>query len=75
MRRGTNSVAWENSQLNPLGEDSSAGLWQGAGAVGERCPAHPDDALEERFIQDGGLEIPGCWTAVMRTKEGRSNPH
>ena len=21
---------------------------------------------EERFNQDGGLEVPGCWTAVMR---------
>ena len=31
--------------------------------------------VEERFNRDGGLEVPGCWTAVMRTQEGRSNPH
>ena len=30
---------------------------------------------EERFNQDGGLEVPGCWIAVMRRQEGRSNPH
>ena len=24
------------------------------GAVGERCLAHPDDAWEDRLIQDGG---------------------
>ena len=31
--------------------------------------------VEERFNQDGGLEVPGCWTAVMRRQGGRSNPH
>ena len=30
---------------------------------------------EERFNQDGVLEVPGCWTAVMRRREGRSNLH
>ena len=29
----------------------------------------------ERFDQDGGLEVPGCWTAVMKRQGGRSNPH
>ena len=31
--------------------------------------------VEEHFNQDGGLEVPGCWTAVMRRQGGRSNPH
>ena len=31
--------------------------------------------VEECFNRDGGLEVPGCWTAVMRRQEGRSNPH
>ena len=31
--------------------------------------------LEERFNQDGGLEVPGCWITVMRRQGGRSNPH
>ena len=30
---------------------------------------------EERFNWDGGLEVPGCWIAVMRRQGGRSNPH
>ena len=31
--------------------------------------------VEERFNRDGGLEVSGCWTAVMRMQGGRSNPH
>ena len=30
---------------------------------------------EERFNRDGELEVPGCWIAVMRRQEGRSNVH
>ncbi|WP_222706805.1 hypothetical protein, partial [Lacisediminihabitans profunda] len=30
---------------------------------------------EERFNRDGGLEVPGCWIAVMRRQGGRSNPY
>ena len=26
---------------------------------------------EERFNHDGGLEVPGCWTAAIRTQKGR----
>ena len=44
-------------------------IWQRTGAVGEGGPAHPDDMIR------GGLEVPGCWTAVMRRQGGRSNPH
>ena len=29
--------------------------------------------VEERFNREGGLEVPGCWTAVMRRQGGRSN--
>ena len=35
----------------------------------------PVTPVEERFNRDGGLEVPGCWTAVMRRQGGRSNPH
>ena len=31
--------------------------------------------LEECFNRVGGLEVPGCWTAVMMRQEERSNPH
>ena len=27
--------------------------------------------VEEHFNRDGGLEVPGCWTAVMRRQGGR----
>ena len=30
---------------------------------------------EERFNRDGGLEVPGCWIAVMRRQGGGNNPH
>ena len=30
---------------------------------------------EERFNRDGGLEVPGCWTAMRRRQGGRSNPY
>ena len=31
--------------------------------------------LQECFNRDGGLEVPGCWTTVMRRRRGRSNAH
>jgi len=31
--------------------------------------------VEECFNQDGGLEVPGCWTTVMKRQGERSNPH
>ena len=30
---------------------------------------------KHQFNRDGGLEVSGCWTTVMRRQEGRSNPH
>ena len=30
---------------------------------------------EERFNRNGGLEVLGCWTAVMRRQGGRSNSY
>ena len=30
---------------------------------------------EEHYNWNGGLEVPGCWTTVMRKQGGRSNPH
>ena len=30
---------------------------------------------EEYFNRDGGLEVPGCWSAVMRRQGGWSYPH
>ena len=30
---------------------------------------------EEHLNRDRGLEVPGCWTTMMRRQGGRSNPH
>ena len=30
---------------------------------------------EEHYNQDGGLEVLGCWTTVMRRQGGRRYPH
>ena len=64
------------SPSNQLQGDNSAGLisgpWQSTGAVSEGGPAHPDDTTlsEEHFNRDGGLEVPGCWTTVIRRQGG-----
>ena len=42
------------------------------GAIGEGGPAHPD--MEEQFNRDGGLEVPGCWTAVIRRRSKPLRP-
>ena len=52
-----------------MGEESSAGLWEGTGAIGERCLAHPDDAWEDRLIQDGGSPCP--WLLDYSDEEER----
>ena len=58
------------------GGDHSTGPWQRTGAVGEGGPAHPDDTHRGALLyQDEGLEVPICWTAVMRRRGGRGNPH
>ena len=55
------------SPSNRLEGDLSAGLLQRTGAIGEGGPAHP-------FNRDGGLEVLGCWIAVIRKQGGRNNP-
>ena len=30
---------------------------------------------EEHFNRDGGMEVPDCWTTVMRRQGGRNNAH
>ena len=52
---------------NPLGGDHSAGPWHRTGAVGEGAPALQMTSSEKRFNGEGGLEVLGCWTAVMRS--------
>ena len=41
------------------------------GAVGEGEALHIQMTPSEKcFNRDGGLEVPGCWTAVMRRQGG-----
>ena len=52
------------SPSDRLGGDHSTGPRQRTGIV-----------AEGGINRDGGLEVPGCWIAVMRRQGGRSNPH
>ena len=55
-----------------LGTDISAGQGQGtSGTTTEGGPLIQMTPAEERFDQDRGLEIPGCWTTLMGRLEGR----
>ena len=38
-----------------------------SGAVGDRGPAHPENTLKGCFNRDGGLEVSGFWTTVIRS--------
>ena len=50
-----------------LGGDFSAGQgWRSRGTTVEGGPSHPDDTCN----RGSGLEIPGCWSALMRRKGG-----
>ena len=63
----------ENHQLpNPMGRDINAGPWQ-TGATGDGGSTHPDDTLRGALCQNGGLEVPDCWTTVVRHAE-KNNP-
>ena len=67
---------WDNYHKIHYWEENHSGRpWHRKEAVGEGGPADPDDTLEECFNRDGGLEVPGCWTTMMRRQGGRNNPH
>ena len=61
-----------------LGGDVSAGQVRGQGdqelLLKEALHIQMTHA-EELFNWDRGLEIPGCWTVLIRRQEGRSNRH
>ena len=60
---------------DPLGGDHRTGPWQRQELLVKEALHIQMTPVEERFNRDGGLEVPGCWTAVMRRQGGRSNPH
>ena len=66
--------AWEHH--HPIHWEETTILDHGRGQLLVKEALHIQmTPVEERFNRDGGLEVPGCWTAVMRRQGGRSNPH
>lgn len=63
--------AWENH--HQIHWDKTKVISERAGAVGEGGPVHPDDTPRGALQPDGGLEVSGCWTTVIRKQGGRSN--
>ena len=55
------------SPSDRLGGDHSAGPRQRTGEGGPHIQMTPS---EERFNQNAGLEVPGCWIAMMRREGG-----
>ena len=73
---GKSAVAehtWEHH--HPIHWEETTVLDHGRGQLLKEALHIQMTPVEERFNRDGGLEIPGCWTAVMRRQGGRSNPH
>ena len=64
---------WEHH--HPIHWEETTVLDHGRGQLLKEALHIQMTPVEERFNRDGGLEIPGCWTAVMRRQGGRSNPH
>ena len=70
-------LAWETTTTRSTGNLETTALDHG-----RRLELLVKEALhiqmtpaEECFNQDGGLEVPGWWTVVMRRQGGKSNPH
>ena len=67
--------AWENHHLIDWEETTVLDHGRGQELLVKEALHIQMTLSEERFNQDGGLEVPGCWIAVMRRQGGRSNPH
>ena len=65
--------AWENH--HPIDWEETTVLDRGRGQELKEALHIQMTRSEERFNRDGGLEVPGCWIAVMRGQGGKSNPH
>ena len=62
--------AWENNHLIHLEETSALDHNRGQELQVKEALHIQTTLVEEHFKEDGGLEVPGCWTTVMR-----SNPY
>ena len=50
---------------DPLGGDHRTGPWQGHELLVKKALHIQMTPVVERLNRDGGLEVSGCWTAVM----------
>ena len=66
---------WENHHLIHWEETTILDSGRGQELLVKEALHIEMTPAEERFNRDGGLEVPGCWTTVMRRQGGRSNPH
>ena len=62
--------AWENNHLIHLEETSTLDHDRGQELQVKEALHIQTTLVEEHFKEDGRLEVPGCWTTVMR-----SNPY
>ena len=67
--------AWENTHLIHWEETTVLDHDRGQELLVKEALYIQMTPSEERFNRDGGLEVPGYWTTVMRRQRGRSNPH
>ena len=67
--------AWENHHLIDREETTVLDHGRGQELLVKEGLHIQMTPSEECFNQDGGLEVPGCWIALMRRQGGRSNPH
>ena len=62
--------AWENTHLIHWEETTVLDHDRGQELLVKEALHIQMRPSEERFNQDGGLEVPGCWTGVMRRQGG-----
>ena len=67
--------AWEHHHPNHWEETTVLDHGRGQELLVKEALHIQMTPVEERFNRDGGLEVPGYWTAEMRRQGGRSNPH
>ena len=66
---------WENHHLINWKETTVLDYGRGQEMLVKEAQHIQMTSSEECFNWDGRLEVPGCWTTVMRRQGGGSNPH
>ena len=66
---------WENHRLMHWEETIVVDHGRGQNLLVKEALHIQMTTSKEHFNGDGGLEVPGCWTVVMRRQEEKSNPH